>query len=158
MWLKSVIDYKINFWIVDLYCEFTKVNYSPKNSCVEIFFALIGVDCLHNSIYIRIEINSFHNIASLKRWWNYNIYQVCKDGMKLNFPFLRSSRKAWLRITLFAIHSPFLLPSFFKREEKKGNNNQNHDFKSCLSARSLFDPHIKGSVNDECYIFLMIWP
>ena len=30
------------------------------------------------------------------------------------------SRKAWLLITIFAIHSPFLLNSFFRREEKRG--------------------------------------
>ena len=32
---------------------------------------------------------------------------------------LWSSRKAWLFITIFAIHSSFLLPSFFRREEKR---------------------------------------
>ena len=32
---------------------------------------------------------------------------------------LLSSRKAWLLITIFAIYSPFLLPSFFRREEKR---------------------------------------
>ena len=30
-----------------------------------------------------------------------------------------SSRKAFLLITIFAIHYPFLLPSFFMRDEKK---------------------------------------
>ena len=29
-------------------------------------------------------------------------------------------RKAWLLVTIFAIHSPLLLPSFFRREEKGG--------------------------------------
>ena len=29
-----------------------------------------------------------------------------------------SSRKAWLLITTFAIHSPFLLPSFLRKGEK----------------------------------------
>ena len=39
-----------------------------------------------------------------------------------------SSRKALLKNTIFAIHSPFLLPPFSKREE----NNQSRDFQSCL--------------------------
>ena len=30
-----------------------------------------------------------------------------------------SSRKAWLKITIFANHSSFLLPSFFRRKEKR---------------------------------------
>ena len=41
-----------------------------------------------------------------------------------------------IKITIFAIHSPFLLP-FFRREEKREKNNQSRDFKSCLSARSI---------------------
>ena len=45
------------------------------------------------------------------------------------------SRKAWLKITIFAIHSPFLLPSFFRRERKGENDNQSLDFRSCLSVR-----------------------
>ena len=48
----------------------------------------------------------------------------------------RSGRKAWLKITIFAIHSPFLLPSFFRREKKSQNNDQSLDFKSYLSAWS----------------------
>ena len=50
--------------------------------------------------------------------------------------FDRAERHAfWSRFLL--IHSPCLLPSFFRRE----NNNQSRGEKSCLSARSL--PKIK---------------
>jgi len=62
-----------------------------------------------------------------------------------------SSRKVWLKITIFAIHSPFLLPPFFRREEKSGNNNQSRDFKSCLSALSLNIMAIKNQYYTRVY-------
>jgi hypothetical protein len=37
-----------------------------------------------------------------------------------NINILGWTRKAWLKITIFAIYSPFLLPSFFWGEEKRG--------------------------------------
>ena len=36
----------------------------------------------------------------------------------LNKESSRSNRKAWLKITIFAIHPPFLLPFFFKEGKK----------------------------------------
>ena len=47
-----------------------------------------------------------------------------------------SSRKAWLKITIFAVSSHFLLPSFFRGKRKGEKNNQSRDFKTCLSAGS----------------------
>ena len=49
----------------------------------------------------------------------------------------RSSRKAWLFITIFAIHSPFL-PLFLggKRKGKENNHSRGKTKKSCLSAWS----------------------
>ena len=38
--------------------------------------------------------------------------------------------------TIFTIHSPFFLPPFLRREEKREKNNQRRGQKSCLSARS----------------------
>ena len=34
-------------------------------------------------------------------------------------------------------YCPFLLPSFFRREDKMGKNNESRGQKSCLSARSI---------------------
>ena len=45
-------------------------------------------------------------------------------------------QQAWLKITIFVIHCPFLLHSFFRREEKREKKNQSWDFKTCISARS----------------------
>ena len=42
----------------------------------------------------------------------------------------------WSRFLL--IHSPFLLHSFFRREEKREKNNQSRGQKSCLSARTSY--------------------
>ena len=48
-----------------------------------------------------------------------------------------SSRKAWLLITIFAIHFPFLLSSFLGGKRKGETNNPS----PCLSARShTFQP------------------
>ena len=49
--------------------------------------------------------------------------------------FQWSSRKVWLLITFFAIHSPFVLPYFFRMEEKRGRDKPKSW--SCLSARSF---------------------
>ena len=38
-----------------------------------------------------------------------------------------SSRKVLFKITSFAIHSSFLLPSFFRREEKRGVEKIHHE-------------------------------
>ena len=43
--------------------------------------------------------------------------------------YFRSSRKARLKITIFSIHSPFLLSPFFKGKKKRKKNNQSRDFK-----------------------------
>ena len=63
---------------------------------------------------------------------------ICPSKCSLNNPIKieRSSRKAWLFIKTFAIHSPFLLPLFIGGKRKGEENNQSHGQKSCLSARS----------------------
>ena len=68
-----------------------------------------------------------------------------------------SSRKAWLKITMFAIHSPFLLPSFLRGKRKGEKNNQSYDLQSCLSARSfgistLLHIHNRDSDKTELYV------
>ena len=62
--------------------------------------------------------------------------QIFCSKTQLPQKLLGSRRKAWLLNTIFAIHSPFLLPSFFRGKKKS------RDQKSCLSARSLL-----GSTN-----------
>ena len=69
--------------------------------------------------------------------------------------------KKRLKITILAIHSPFILPSFLRREEKRGNINQSRDFKSCLSARSirkitLYIFMLMDFFNHECSIHLIL--
>ena len=44
--------------------------------------------------------------------------------------------------TIFAINSPFLLPSFLGRKRKREKNNKSSGQKSCLSARSLSEPFL----------------
>ena len=47
---------------------------------------------------------------------------VIAKVVTLNFfvSFLTDRAERHVKITIFAIHSPFLLPSFFRREEKRG--------------------------------------
>ena len=45
--------------------------------------------------------------------------------------------KTDLKITIFAIDSPFLLPYFLRGKRKEEKNDHSCDFKSCLSSRSL---------------------
>ena len=57
-------------------------------------------------------------------------------------------------MTIFAIHSPFLLPSFLEVKRKGEENNQSRGQKSCLSAREwIFDAlkkaKGKGRVSDS---------
>ena len=66
------------------------------------------------------------NMNSRKYFWP-NPEHCSENNLK------RSSRKACLLITIFAIHSPFPPPSFWKEEK----NNQSSGQKSCLSARSF---------------------
>ena len=47
-----------------------------------------------------------------------------------------SSRKASLLIIIFAIPSPFLLPSFLGGRREGEENNQSRGQNSCLSSRS----------------------
>ena len=58
------------------------------------------------------------------------------------------ARKAWHKITIFAIHSPFLLPFFLGWKRKGEKNNQSRDFKSCLSGSpqllELYQPQLSG--------------
>ena len=49
-----------------------------------------------------------------------------------------SSRKSWLLITIFAIHSPFLLPCCFRREEKREKITK----VEVNSHAFLFDPNL----------------
>ena len=69
--------------------------------------------------------------------WN-SLQPLMKKALKgrIETKAKRSSRKAWLLITIFAIHSPFLLPSFLGGKSKEFKKNQTCGQKSCLSARS----------------------
>ena len=75
--------------------------------------------------------------------------QICKKKACLNW----TSRKAWLKITIFAMHSSFLLPSFLGGKRKGEKNNQNRNLKSYLSARS-YKLHIKA----KCSSFVQFEP
>ena len=97
----------------------------------------------------------------------------CKK--KISVSLLWSSWKAWLLILIFFIHSPFLLPSFFRGKRKGEENNQSFGQKSCLSARSvvikynctskwwkLFGSHIalaqeRGQLCTQNAIVLLYW-
>ena len=66
-----------------------------------------------------------------------NFMQIClKQYKKTAFPSL-IEQKGLTFDHDFCKHSPFLLPYFFKIEEKRGKNNQSRSQKSCISARSL---------------------
>ena len=73
----------------------------------------------------------YHNV-NLFFFWYYTI------GLFIIAPYkaiaLISSRKAWLLITSFLIHFPFLFTSYFTMEEKRKKNNQSCGQKLCLSA------------------------
>ena len=63
---------------------------------------------LQNIIYFRL---SFSLVISIK---------TCYELYKVYFGYKGSSRKACLLITIFANSLFPLLPSYFKREEKRG--------------------------------------
>ena len=88
------------------------------------------------------------------QWYNKSIIQRLPKGLRiyiLNFfkfllnyweliKFLPALCRAewhdfWSRFLL--IHSPFLLPSFFRREGKREKNNQSRGQNSCLSDQSI---------------------
>ena len=69
---------------------------------------------------------------------NWELWFINSHTQNTKWHNLWSSRKAWLLITIFANHSPFLLPPFFRREEKRGKNIQGLGQKSCLAAWSQF--------------------
>ena len=55
---------------------------------------------------------------------------------------LRSRRKAWLLITIFAINFIFFFTLFLGGKKNGENDNQSRGQKSCLSARSKFKHNI----------------
>ena len=94
------------FWF--FYQERQFIHISLKN------FRILGLRDFSLHIRFWTDLKNFHG---------YQHYEDTNIGNILIITityFLRSSRKAWLKITIFAIHSPFLLPSFFMREEKRG--------------------------------------
>ena len=65
---------------------------------------------------------------------------------------MRSSRKAWLLITIFAFHSFSLLPSFFSREEKEGKGITKvvikvMPFCSIFSGISIYFFYLRGKIH-----------
>ena len=56
---------------------------------------------------------------------------------RIEVTLMRSSRKAILKITIFAIHSPFLLSSFLRGKRKGGKNDQVMPFCSNLWRISI---------------------
>ena len=71
-----------------------------------------------------------------------------------------SSRKAWLKITIFAIPFPFLLASFLGGKRKGEKKNQSRDFKSCLSAKygpyKIWNSYVMSQ--DWFYTWKYFWP
>ena len=89
--------------------------------------------------------------------WN-SLQPLMKKALKgrIETKAKRSSRKAWLLITIFAIHSPFLLPSFLGGKSKEFKKNQTCGQKSCLSARSRQNKSLISY--NQIYSLLSIMP
>ena len=64
----------------------------------------------------------------------------------------RSSRKIWLLIKIFAIHSPFFFPLFLGEKRKGEKNNQSRGQKSCLSARSIENSPQEWLLTIKCHL------
>ena len=60
-------------------------------------------------------------IYSLKVFISENICRIYLQDIPVPIKHYGSGRKAWLLIKIFTIHSPSLLSSFFRREEKRGS-------------------------------------
>ena len=115
-------------------------NYSKKVTC-----------------YRAIQRNEFNTV---NRTFN-DLNQTNVNSTLINIgkgKYQRSNRKSWLKLTTFAIHSPFFL---FRRDEKKENNNQSRDFYLCLSARSISNSDNNFTLLDWVKFFfftcVLIW-
>ena len=121
-WSKNILLIKINFsYLIWCWC------------CLLDFFKICTIRWFSSgTIFKIIQLNSF----TAENWYKYGTINVLALKYKmLSENFDRAERHAfWSRFLL--IHSPCLLPSFFRRE----NNNQSRGEKSCLSARSLLHP------------------
>jgi hypothetical protein len=64
------------------------------------------------------------------------------------------------KITIFAIHSPFLFLLFLGGKRKGEKNNQSRDFKSCLSARSIINLDVVWDLHGPslCQVYFFVQP
>ena len=67
------------------------------------------------NVYCSVFSNVLERFISNHYW--FVVWYYCTN--RLFYISKKSSRKAWLLIIIFAIHSPFLLPSFLWRKRKE---------------------------------------
>ena len=118
--------------VIEVYCT----RYEMKRICFRWNHSQNWIYCEHRINVINFDSkNSFNLLLLFALNWKRNLFP--KELYKWIFyePKDRAERlDIWSQFLL--VYSPFLLPSFFRRDEKEEKNNHSRCQKSCLSVWS----------------------
>ena len=120
-----ILTFHSSFWLQNNFCEFTAPEHKFKRwFCTQ-----------KPGVKIRFK-DIWHTKINLSQKYILVMRNPYMDSHYCNM-FIIIEQKGMTFNHDFAIHSPFLLPSFLRRKRKGKKNNQSRGPKSYLSTRSF---------------------